>query len=117
MMLDGSFAPVTVTADAFQSPPGSGSVTGSFLVAEHTASAYLVNSISLPELSRLIGNPVYYDFASRAVKGVSPVDGGYYLRPGFSNQSVFVGTETTPTSVGLRFAGAPAAARFHRPRC
>ncbi len=105
MLLDGAFAPVPVTTEAFQLPSGTGSVSGSFLVAEHTVSAYLIGSLSLPELSRYItSSPIFYDFASTTLKGVSPVDGGYFLAPGLSDHAVYVGTNDAPTSVALRFS-------------
>ena len=92
MLLDGSFARVPVTIDAFQPPPGSGSTSGAFLVAEHAISAYMVSSISLPELSRRTAStPLWYDFTSGTVKGISPIDGGYYLPPGFTNQEMSLG--------------------------
>ena len=104
MLLDGSFAPVPVTIEAFQPPPGSGSVSGSFLVAEHSVSAYLVSSISLPELSRRTPKtPLWYDFTSQAIKGISPIDGGYYLPPGFTNQQISLDRSEEKFSVDLRF--------------
>lgn len=105
MLLDGVFAPVPVTTEAFQLPSGTGSVSGSFLVAEHTVGVYLIGSLSLPELSRQISStPLYFDFASSTVKGISPVDGGFYLAPGLNDQQVYVGTDNVPTSVNLRFS-------------
>lgn len=105
MLLEGNFAGVPVTTDAFQLPPGSGSVSGSFLVAEHAVSAYLVNSISLPELSRRIpATPLWYDFTSETIKGVSPVDGGFYLPPGFESQSVSLNYADDRVDVDLRWS-------------
>lgn len=104
MLLDGSFAPVPVTIDAFQPPPGSGSTSGAFLVAEHAISAYMVSSISLPELSRRTAStPLWYDFTSGTVKGISPIDGGYYLPPGFTNQEMSLGDSEERFTADLRF--------------
>jgi len=105
MLLEGNFAGVPVTTEAFQPPPGSGSVSGAFLVAEHAVSAYLVNSISLPELSRRIpATPLWYDFTSETIKGVSPVDGGFYLPPGFESQSVSLNYADDRVDVDLRWS-------------
>ena len=105
MLLEGNFAGVPVTTDAFQMPPGSGSVSGAFLVAEHAVSAYLVNSMSLPELSRRIPTtPLWYDFTSETIKGVSPVDGGFYLPPGFESQSVSLNYADERISADLRWS-------------
>lgn len=105
MLLEGNFAGVPVTTEAFQPPPGSGSVSGAFLVAEHAVSAYLVNSISLPELSRRIpATPLWYDFTSETIKGVSPVDGGFYLPPGFASQSVSLNYADDRVDVDLRWS-------------
>jgi hypothetical protein len=105
MLLEGNFAGVPVTTEAFQPPPGSGSVSGAFLVAEHAVSAYLVNSISLPELSRRIpATPLWYDFTSETIKGVSPVDGGFYLPPGFESQSVSLNYADDRIDVDLRWS-------------
>lgn len=104
MMLDGNFASVPVTTEAFQPPPGSGSTSGSFLVAEHTVSAYLVSSISLPELSRRVNTTsLWYDFTSESIKGISPIDGGYYLPPGFTNQEISIDQSEERSSISLRF--------------
>ena len=105
LLLDGAFTPVPVTAEAFQLPSGTGSVSGSFLIAEHTASVYLVNSLSLPALSRQISStPLYFDFASSTIRGITPVDGGFYLAPGLEGHRVYVGTADAPTTVSLRFS-------------
>ena len=105
MLLEGNFAGVPVTTEAFQPPPGTGSVSGAFLVAEHAVSAYLVNSISLPELSRRIpATPLWYDFTSETIKGVSPVDGGFYLPPGFESQSVSLNYADDRVDVDLRWS-------------
>lgn len=64
----------------------------------------LISSLSLPELSRRIPTtPLYYDYASSDIRGVSPVDGGFYLRPGFRNQTVYVGDLPAAVSADLRF--------------
>ena len=104
MLLDGSFAPVPVTTEAFQPPPGSGSTSGAFLVAEHAISAYMVSSVSLPELSRRTpSTPLWYDFTSGSVKGISPIDGGYYLPPGFTDQEMAIGDSDDRFLADLRF--------------
>jgi len=106
MLLSGDMASVPVTLESFQSPPGTGGISGSFLVAEHVASLNSVPSISLPELSRRIDSTsLWYDFSSRALKGLSPVDGGYPLRPGLTDQVArAVGAGSPFFTTDLRFS-------------
>ena len=106
MLLSGDVASVPVDLNSFQQPPGTGGISGSFLVAEHVASLNAVPSISLPELSRRItATSLWYDFSSRALKGLSPVDGGYPLRRGLTDQVARpVGDDGANFLLDLRFS-------------
>lgn len=107
MLLSGELVGVPVTLDSFQPPPGTGSLSGSFLVAEHVMTATAVSTVSLPELSRLMPDTrIWYDFASETLKGISPVDGGYYLRPGLVGHTVrpVGGDKDSEFTVDFRFS-------------
>ena len=107
MLLSGELVTVPVTLDAIQPPPGTGGISGAFLVAEHVATLTSVPSVSLPELSRRIPSTrLWYDFASGIVKGISPVDGGYYLRPGLTGHLArpVGGADDTEFSIDLRYS-------------